>query len=124
MATQPSVREASLSEGSLAAIASLAAAILWIVLAWRTPTSTYHFAPIVVVLAGPFVVRQRTSHRPLVQAAKIVGISVMVAVAALVLLALATKMEGPTFWSDDGAPLEAALFTAASALAAVALLTR
>ena len=108
----------------LSAIAvSAVAALFWVLLAWRTPTSTYHFAPIVVALAGPVMANQRSFRLSLASALPLVLAATALAVASLLVLGIADKLRGPTFWSHDGAALEAALFTGVSAFAALALLS-
>ena len=105
-----------------ALLASAAAALVWIVLAWRTPTSTYHFAPIVVALAGPFMVKQRSLRNTLSSVLPFVATTTGIAGVAVVVLGLADKLRGPTFWSDDGAIFEALTFIGLGGLVAIALL--
>jgi hypothetical protein len=116
MAVSQTIRGFRSHTATVATAASMAAALIWVLLAWRSPTSTFHFAPIVIVLAGPFVTKQRSDDSGFGNALIPVGASGLTALAALALLALAGKLEGPTFWSDDGAGLEAAAFIGASAI--------
>ena len=67
---------------------------LWLVLAWRSPTSTHHFAPLVVAGSWGFV-SELGDRRATISAA--VG-GVLVALTTLVALALADKLGGPTLW--------------------------
>lgn len=97
--------------------ASAAVAVVWGILAWRSPTLTYHFAPIVAVLVGPMLVRGRPGARYVAGAAAVLTIAT-----ALVLWA-ADKLRGPTFWSDDGAVGEALIFTIAASMIAIALVS-
>ena len=84
-------------------LVSLAAAITWAVLAARTPTDTFHFAPMVVG-AGWVVVDGSAgaglTQRRMVNAA--VG-GVLIAVATAAILAVKGDLEGPTLWSTTGA---------------------
>lgn len=76
-------------------------AVLWIVLAWRAPTSTHHFAPLVVALAWGFLADPRTGRE--IAVASIGGVAV--ALVALVVLAIGSRLQGPTLWgSTPSAP--------------------
>ena len=84
--------------------ASLAAALLWVALAWRTPSSTYHFAPLIVAAAWPWVARSsgstdETQRRWL----PVVG-GAAIALAAGAVLLLANRLDGPTLWSEARQP--------------------
>lgn len=107
---------------AISAAATLAATTLWAVLAWRTPTSTFHFAPIVALAVGPWVARARLGRHSFRPAVITVAISTLIVLGAVALLASQQRMLGPTFWSEDGALGEAILFAAGAAVAALAWL--
>lgn len=82
--------------------ASAIAALLWIVLAWRSPTSTYHFAPLVVTLAWPWTSRSEGGTRTTANVwVPIIGGTILSLMAGGVLL-VAGRLEGPTLWSESG----------------------
>lgn len=91
----------------VAALWSVAAVILWVVLATRNPDLTYHFAPLIAAGAWPVA-----GSRPLMALA-----SGSLTAAAAVGLAASGSMEGPDLVGGDAAFLEAVLFTAAGAAA-------
>ncbi|MEO0492010.1 MAG: hypothetical protein AAF081_01190 [Actinomycetota bacterium] len=93
------MREALRLAGFLAA---LVAAVLWALLAARTPTNTYHFAPLIVAGAWPAIdgsLGAGLTQRRSVNAA-LGGFAV--AVATAVILAIKGDLDGPTLWETDG----------------------
>lgn len=106
---------------------ALAAAVAWIVLAARTPTSTFHFAPLVV--AGVWVVHDGyseaglTQHRAVNEA--LVGFGL--AVAATLLLEAAGNLTGPVFWQEgpeSPVVLEHLMFAAGGAVLGLGMAIR
>ncbi len=106
---------------------ALAAAGAWIVLATRTPTSTFHFAPLVV--AGAWVVYDGysvagiTQHRAVNEAA----IGFALAALATLLLEVMGNLSGPVFWHegpDSPVVLEHLLFAAGGAVLGFGLAMR
>ncbi|GAB3668606.1 hypothetical protein GCM10027596_39590 [Nocardioides korecus] len=100
---------------------TLAVAVAWVALvAWR-PTTTWHLAPLLVAAAWPWVVGQdlcagdpTSRRRVLVAGAG--GLAAGIALTAL--LALAGRLQGPT-WTGAGTPVgEALLLTGTGALTA------
>ncbi|MDH3682613.1 MAG: hypothetical protein OEV40_21980 [Acidimicrobiia bacterium] len=77
-------------------LGALVPAALWVALAWRAPTSTHHFAPLVVALAWGFLADPRT---PRDSATAAVG-GVAVALLALLVLAVGDRLQGPTLWGS------------------------
>lgn len=98
------------------AIASGAAALLWVVLAWNNPSSTYHFAPLIVATAWPWLTR--TNDGPTTKRATWLSVSGAAALAlgAGAILLLANKLQGPTFWSEARQPGQVALEIAIATL--------
>ena len=96
----------------MGAATSMATAAIWVFLAWRTPTSTFHFAPFVAGLAGPYVASTVGQRAPARTALAVTAGCAAALTVALIVLAGADKLQGPTFWSEDGAALEAVLFGA------------
>lgn len=83
-------------------LVSLAAAVAWAVLASRTPTNTYHFAPMVVAAASAVVdgsMGAGLTQRRTVNAA--LG-GVIIALATAAILAAKGDLDGPTFWETRG----------------------
>lgn len=96
-------------------LGSLAAGILWVVLAWRSPTLTHHFAPLVVGLAWGFLQRfaddeveaeTRNVRASSVQA--FVG-GLTFAVAATLFLVVTDKLQGPGLYGSFPIPAELVL---------------
>ena len=102
------------------AVATLAAAVLWAWLAARTPTSTYHFAPLVV--AGVWVAVNGMTDAGLTPRAtvRVATAGFVVAAVVTLLLEAAGNLDGPVFWDKgDDAPvmIEHLVFAALGALA-------
>ena len=76
------------------ALASIGLAVVWFALAWRTPTSTHHFAPLVVAAAWGFVADLEAGADA--RRAAVGGVTVAVATTAA--LGLADRLLGPTLW--------------------------
>jgi len=98
---------------------ALAAMVAWIVLASRTPTSTFHFAPLVVaavwVVVDGYSEAGTTPHRALNEA--IVGFGL--AALATILLEARGDLAGPVFWQegpDSPVVFEHLLFAAAGSI--------
>ena len=92
-------------------------ALGWALIASTHPTTTYHFAPVVVVAVLAFYVRART-ERP-VRFRTGVHLSVVGALIALITTALVENLgalQGPTLWGPDGALAETLLAIAAGFL--------
>jgi protein-S-isoprenylcysteine O-methyltransferase Ste14 len=64
------------------------------VLAWRTPTSTHHFAPLVVAAAWGFLADAQGPSASRRAAAA----GVAVAVITLIVLGVTGHLSGPTLW--------------------------
>lgn len=97
--------------------ASLAVAGLWGLLALRSPSTTYHFAPIVVTVALPYAARAKagdafTGRRALV----IVAAGAAISLGAVIALASTRHLTGPTLWDSGNATIEAIAFTAAGSV--------
>jgi len=106
---------------------AVAAAVAWIVLAVRTPTSTFHFAPMVVaglwVIYDGYSVAGLTQHRAVNEA--LVGFGV--AVAATLLLEAMGDLTGPVFWHegpDSPVVLEHLMFAAGGAVLGLGMAMR
>lgn len=84
---------------------------LWIWLATRTPTSTFHLAPLITALAGPAVLRSSpVGTRSSLTVVSLIGTGV--ATLAGLYLWMTDSLVGPTFFSETGAPIETALMIA------------
>lgn len=87
------------------AAAALGTAVLWWVLAARTPTSTFHFAPLIV--AAAWVAVEGMSEAGLTPRASVrLGIAGFVLASVVTLLLdAAGNLEGPVFWESDNPPV-------------------
>jgi hypothetical protein len=89
--------------------------VIWAALAIRSPTLTYHFAPIIAGVLWPLSLRtagRRTAHDAWSGGA---GAAVLVVVSAAV-LHFGGWLEGPTFWNEGPSISEAVLFGLAGAM--------
>jgi hypothetical protein len=81
---------------------SVTAAVFWVVLAWRTPTSTHHFAPFIVAMLWGFLERSTNDDGNLGRAAT--GRAFLggagVAIGATALLFVADKLQGPGLYGS------------------------
>jgi hypothetical protein len=86
------------------ATVSLLAAGVWWVLAARTPTNTYHFAPLIVAAAWAAV--EATSEAGLTPRMSVrLGIAgFLLASIVTVLIDAAGNLEGPVFWEESEDP--------------------
>ncbi|MFQ5556035.1 MAG: hypothetical protein ACE5GB_00740 [Acidimicrobiales bacterium] len=84
-------------------IVAVGAALAWVALAWRTPTSTFHFAPTVVAAGWGWVERWSTEQRRPGLDGWSRGIGgVGLAVLATLVLWAGDGLRGPTFWHARG----------------------
>jgi hypothetical protein len=89
--------------------ATAIAGVLWFILAVRAPTNTFHFAPIIVAAAWPFVARG--SHaRTMRQALTTAGAGTGVALGIGLVLWATDRLSGPTLWHSGSALTETVLF--------------
>ncbi len=111
---------ASLSR-SAGLVWTLVVAVVWILLvAWR-PTTTWHLAPLLMAAAWPWVVGQdlSASNSTARRGVLIAGAGGLAAASALTAtLALAGRLDGPTWTGSGTAVVEAFLLAGAGALAA------
>lgn len=106
----------------VAGLATAVVAGLWFVLAWRTPTSTFHFAPLIAGGIGPISVRSYLAAPTRRVVATILGMCAAIVSAAIAGLAAFDRLRGPTFWSPEGALTEVVLFAGIGFVVAAALL--
>lgn len=97
-------------------IAALGFALLWLLLATRTPTTTYHLAPLVVAAAGP-VTRRLLTGTPLSRraAATLGAVSLLIAAAATAVAQWRGLFAGPDVTGGDGALAETVVVVAVGA---------
>lgn len=96
-------------KSALAPGATLAAGLLWTVLAVRTPTNTFHFAPIIVAAMWPLIARGSVAPKP----RRLWGISAAGTSIALAIglgLWFTDHLRGPTLWHSGQAVTETVLF--------------
>ncbi len=103
------------------------AAVAWAILAHRTPTSTFHFAPMVV--AGVWVIYDGYSEAGVTQrrAVNEALAGFVVALVATITLELLDDLSGPVFWQsgpDSPVVLEHLLFAAGGSIAGVVMALR
>jgi len=95
---------------------AVAAAVVWLLLALDRPTSTFHFAPLIVAAAWPVVTRIDTETRLSTRDAALrAGAGLVLGVAVGIVLAATDSLDGPSLWDDDSAELETFIFTVAGA---------
>ncbi|EPR76538.1 hypothetical protein ADILRU_1023 [Leifsonia rubra CMS 76R] len=81
-------------------LGSLVVALLWTTLAALNPTTNYHLSPLVAVIAAPAAARMATSGRlrwPI--AIVVVGVGLIITVAAAIIIHVAGWARGPSFSS-------------------------
>lgn len=88
--------------------------LVWVGLAIRSPSLTYHFAPIIAGVLWPLSMR---SHgRRSTRDAWTAGAAAAVLVTATSIgLHIADKLEGPTFWNEGPSLTEAIVFAVVAA---------
>ncbi len=83
--------------------------VVWAALAVRSPTLTYHFAPIIAGVLWPLSLR--SAGRRTLQDSSIAGAgAALLVVSTSVVLQLGSWLEGPTFWNEGPALTESILF--------------
>ena len=103
---------------------TLAVLAVWVVLADRNPTLTYHFAPMIAVAAGPWLARSTRGHLDTTAAAAVVLPGLLATLTVAAGLHATDRLLGPTFWSSDGAIGEAPLLAIVTAVGAIVVLSR
>jgi hypothetical protein len=93
------------------ALACLAVAAIWIGLAVARPATTWHLAPALIVLAGPWADAQRSHPRPLPWT----GLGVAISLGTTLLLHRLALLRGPSLAGPD-VTAEAILATTLAAL--------
>jgi len=93
-------------------VTSAVIALVWVLLALWRPTTTFHFAPLLVALGWPYSTRAQLG-RPSIPVEATVAVlgGLAVSLGTTVGLVLAGNLEGPTFWESNDAPLESVLMT-------------
>jgi len=92
------------------AAATIAVIVIWSFLANRSPDLTYHFAPIIAALSGPWLAQATVGRQHMGATAAATGLSVALVLIAGFVLAATDRLQGPTFWSEDGAIVEVVIF--------------
>lgn len=98
--------------------------VVWSALAARSPELTYHFAPLLAAVAGPWLVQSTLGRQDRRTAALATGVAFAMTVLTAAALHVADRLRGPTFWSDSGAFGEALLFGLIGAALGFVLLVR
>ena len=98
-------------------------AVVWVILAWRSPTLTYHFAPLIAAIVGPLSLRREG------RADLKLGIATGTAVLGLLLgvtllLEVTNKQLGPNFLESGPAWPESVLFSVIGVAVGVRATTR
>lgn len=100
-------------------MAGLAVALVWVVLAWVRPTTTWHLAPLLVVLAPLWTAEQLQLPRRTAVRLTWVAVGTVLALAATAVLQVAGMLAGPVLVGSV-AWVEAMLIVAAGAIGAAA----
>ena len=98
-------------------------ALLWGLLAWNSPSTTYHLAPLIVAAAVPGALLLGDEKVPISQLILAGGAGGMLALIATVLLGSSDHLLGGSLLPFGGAVAEALVFTGAGAVVATALAT-
>lgn len=106
-----------------AALLSGGVGLVWIVLAWRSPTLTYHFAPLIGGAVGPLSLRTRGQADAAIARAT-GGMVLAMMLAVTLLLEIADRQEGPNFLEMGPAWPEAVLFAVIGVLVGSRAATR
>ncbi len=112
---------------SIGLLVALLAAVAWALLAARMPSSTYHFAPMVVAAAWVVFEGYREAGVTPRRAVNLSLAGFLIAVVATVILEVKGDLDGPVFWEHgDGAPVvvEHVLFSALGAVGGLVLAVR
>lgn len=109
---------------TVAVLSAVALAAGWAVLAWRSPFSTRHFAPLLVAMSTPVMLRHRIGRVAAFEARALTILSVSLAIMTALGLSIADKMQGPSFWSAGGALVEALLLAIVGGVAGMAVIER
>lgn len=118
-------RVVTLKAHRLGILASVAAAMLWAVLAWRTPTSTHHFAPLVVAGVWGYIARHSESHQTTPADRVLMGVGgAALALGTQLVLTVADKLDGPALIEAVPVPTELALMSLLGAVIGSGLLHR
>lgn len=96
-------------------LSSVAVAGVWVVLALRSPTVTYHLVPGLAAAVWPLVARIRSGPASVTTAARAAAGGLGVALVATAVLAAAGALDGPTLVGGSGA-VEAVLVAVAGSL--------
>lgn len=99
-------------------VAGAVMVLVWGVLAWVGPTTTWHLAPLLVVLAPLWSVEQSDLPRRASRRLAAVAIGALLALATTAVLHVTTLLAGPALVGSV-AWVEAVLLTAAGAVGAV-----
>lgn len=102
--------------------ATLAVIAIWSFLANRNPDLTYHFAPVIGAVTGPWLVQSTLGRQPAGRTAAAVATSIALVLITGFALHASDRLLGPTFWSPDGAIVEVVLFALAGGVIAGVLL--
>jgi len=96
---------------------AIALAALWAVLAWNSPSTTYHLAPLLVagVIPAALLLGDERSPAEIVLTAG--GIGAALALVTTAGLGLAERLIGPSLLPASGAVMEAVVFAALGAAA-------
>ena len=91
--------------------APIAATVFWVVLAVRTPTNTFHFAPTVVAVVWPLLRRvDARDPLPSAEARLVAGAGTALAIAVGSALAFSGNLDGPALWGASDGVLDDPLF--------------
>jgi len=109
----PTTGRASLEAGAATATVALG----WALMAQAHPTTTYHFAPLVLVAITTLYVRTRL-ERPLTfrQTLSLAGFGAVIALITTAVLENVNALRGPTLWGPGGALAETLLAIAVGLL--------
>ena len=98
---------------------AVALAVLWAVLAWNSPSTTYHLAPLLVAGVAPAALLLDDGRSPW-QTALVAGVAgVSLALITTAGLSLGERLIGPSLLPSGGAVVEAVVFASLGAAVGV-----
>lgn len=101
--------DVGVSKDVLGPAVTVGGGVLWLILALRTPTNTFHFAPIIVAAAWPMVARGSVASTTR-RAWSLAGAGTTFALAIGFFLWATDHLQGPALWHVGPALIEVVLF--------------
>ena len=101
-------------------VVTLLTAVLWALLAARTPTTTYHVVPLIVASAWPAIDGSIGAGLTQRRSVKVALGGFVLAVVTAIILGVKGDLDGPTLWATEGTVAVLAEHVAFAAVGALA----